>query len=92
MSAGLHIASRLYLPLEAVTETFAFLGRRSNGKTYAAMVMAEQMLDVGAQIVVLDPVGAWWGCAAWFSARCPIRHCRFRRRTAVSASVRSLPH
>ena len=59
--SDLHIANRLFLPIDGVTETFAFLGRRGNGKTYAATLMAEQMLDAGAQIVALDPVGVWWG-------------------------------
>lgn len=57
----LQIAKGLSLPLDAVTQKFAFLARSGAGKTYAAGKLAEEMLDAGAQIVVLDPVGVWWG-------------------------------
>jgi hypothetical protein len=57
----LHISSTLSLPLSAVTETFAVLAKRGMGKTYTAAVMAEEMLKVGAQCVIADPVGVWWG-------------------------------
>jgi len=57
----LKIAKGLSLPLEAVTQKFAYLARSGAGKTYTAGKSAEEMLDAGAQIVVLDPVGVWWG-------------------------------
>lgn len=57
----LRIADNLVLPIETVTEKLAFLGRTGSGKTYAAMKLAELMLEAGAQIVSLDPVGAWHG-------------------------------
>lgn len=53
------IADSLTLPLETVTEKLAFLGRTGSGKTYAAMKLAELMLNAGAQIGALDPVGVW---------------------------------
>ncbi|MGD0053335.1 MAG: hypothetical protein ABSD03_16140 [Vulcanimicrobiaceae bacterium] len=43
-----------------MTQTFAFLARRGAGKSYGAMKLAEGMLDIGAQIVALDPVGVWY--------------------------------
>lgn len=49
------------LPIDAVTETFAYLARRGGGKTYGASKLCEGFLDVGAQVVVLDPVGRWYG-------------------------------
>lgn len=57
----LRIADGLTLPLEAVTETFAILAKRGVGKTYAGAVLAEEMVDAGAQVVILDPLDAWWG-------------------------------
>lgn len=62
----LHIADNLSLPLEAVTQTFAFLAKRGKGKTYCASVLAEEMLKAGQQIVALDPTGAWWGLRSGF--------------------------
>jgi DNA helicase HerA-like ATPase len=57
----LHISEKLSLPIDAVTQKFGILGRTGSGKSYAATKLAEEMLDAKAQIVVLDPVGVWWG-------------------------------
>jgi hypothetical protein len=57
----LHLAKGLDLPIAAVTQTFAFMGKRGAGKTYAAGKLVEEMLGAGAQVVVIDPVGNWWG-------------------------------
>lgn len=57
----LTLADHLKLPLDVVTEKLAWLGRTGSGKTYGAMKLAELMLDAGAQIGALDPVGVWRG-------------------------------
>ncbi len=49
------------LPDKAVTEKMAWLGTTGGGKTYAASAFAEQCWHIGAQFVVLDPVGVWYG-------------------------------
>ena len=59
--SDLRISKELALPAEAVTQTFAVLAKRGAGKTYTAAVMAEEMLGAGHQVVVVDPVGVWWG-------------------------------
>ena len=67
----LHIAKDLALPLGVVTERLAFVGMSGGGKTYAAMKLAELFLEVGAQVVVLDPVGPWWGLRAGADGKSP---------------------
>lgn len=57
----LRIAKNLELPDEAVTQTFAILAKRGVGKTYTASVMVEEMLKNKLPVVVLDPIGVWWG-------------------------------
>lgn len=57
----LAMGAGLDLPVNAVTQALAFLGRRGSGKTYGASKLAELMLVAGAQIVALDPVGSWYG-------------------------------
>jgi len=57
----LHIGAGLSLPLEAVTQTFGILGKRGVGKTHAASVIAEELLEHELQVVVLDPIGVWHG-------------------------------
>lgn len=49
------------LPVDAATQTFAFIARKGAGKTYAAGKLTEQMLDKKVQVVVLDAVGNWYG-------------------------------
>lgn len=61
MSKQLHIGQGFSLPLDAVTRRLAFVGTVGSGKTYGATKLAEEMHDAGAQIVVLDPVGVWYG-------------------------------
>lgn len=58
---NIKIAKEVSLPLDAVTQTIAVIGRKGSGKTYLATLLAEQMLDARAQVVILDPVGNWWG-------------------------------
>lgn len=61
MTTKLKISDILSLPADAVTQTLACIGRKGAGKTYLASMLAEQMLDLGAQVVILDPVGNWFG-------------------------------
>jgi uncharacterized protein len=61
VNAGLRLADDLVLPVEAVTQKFAFLAQSGAGKSYAAMKLAEEMLSHHMQVIVLDPVGVWWG-------------------------------
>lgn len=55
------LAKNLTPPVDAVTQTFGCIGRKGSGKTYLAGLLAEQMLDHHAQIIVIDPVGNWYG-------------------------------
>ena len=55
------IATSLTLPDDVVTQTFLCVGRRGSGKTHTASVLAEGMLEAGWPIIVIDPVGVWWG-------------------------------
>lgn len=57
----LHIAKELDLPLDAVTQKLAWLGRTGSGKTFACKRMVEQMLYAGAQVVIIDAAGVWPG-------------------------------
>lgn len=58
---NLKLSKEIELPVDVVTERVAFVGQSGSGKTYAAMRLAELMLDVGAQIIALDPMAVWWG-------------------------------
>jgi uncharacterized protein len=58
---SLKLATGLTLPLDAATQTFAFIARKGAGKTYAAGKLVELLLAVHVQVVVLDTVGNWYG-------------------------------
>jgi hypothetical protein len=60
-TSKLHISEDLSLPLDAATQTFAFIARKGAGKTYAAGKLTELLLTAGVQCVVLDTVGNWYG-------------------------------
>lgn len=55
------LSPTLSLPVEAVTQTFAILGKRGRGKTNTAVVLAEELIGSGLPVAVVDTVGAWWG-------------------------------
>jgi DNA helicase HerA-like ATPase len=57
----LHISDELSLPIDAATQTFAFIARKGAGKTYAAGKLVEQLLTESVQVCVLDTVGNWYG-------------------------------
>lgn len=57
----LNISKDLSLPLDAVTQTFAILAIRGAGKTNTSVVMVEELLKNDLHVVVVDPVGVWWG-------------------------------
>lgn len=57
----LFLSDTLSLPVKAVTEKMGWLGVTGSGKTYGATKAAELMLEAGAQICSIDPVGVWRG-------------------------------
>lgn len=44
---------------EYASQGNAVLGIRDSGKSYTAMVIAEQLMDHGVPIVAFDPIGVW---------------------------------
>jgi hypothetical protein len=57
----LKLGPGLEFPEDAVTQTIGILARKRAGKTNAAKVLVEEMIDAGLPVVVLDPKGDWWG-------------------------------
>lgn len=55
------IAEGMDLPDELVTEVTGILARRSAGKTYTAKKIAEQVIKLRLPVVIIDPLGAFWG-------------------------------
>jgi hypothetical protein len=57
----LDISDSFALSVDFVTWTQAILAKKGSGKSYTASVEAEELLELGQQVVVIDPTGAWWG-------------------------------
>ncbi len=49
------------LPDEALASDIAILGKKGRGKSYAAKGLVERLLDLGERVLILDPLGHWWG-------------------------------
>lgn len=48
-------------PSQAATQTFGSIAAKGGGKTYLMGRLAEQLHLCGCPVIVLDPVGNWWG-------------------------------
>lgn len=55
------ISTKLNLPKGAELWTFADLAIKGAGKTYAASVLAEELIKGGIPIIAIDSMGIWWG-------------------------------
>ena len=61
MPKTLRLASNLRLSDEAVMRQVAWLGKTGMGKTHGCGKFVEGLHGMGAQVVVLDSVGNWYG-------------------------------
>src|SRR5271167_1385951 len=52
------------LPADALDDRIAIVGTAGSGKTYAAKGFVERLLDIGARVAIIDPLGVWWGLRA----------------------------
>lgn len=49
------------VPESALSQHIAILGKTGSGKTTAAKVLVEPLLEQGRLVAVVDPTDAWWG-------------------------------
>ena len=52
------------LPADALDNRIAIVGTAGSGKTYAAKGIVERLLETGARVAIVDPLGVWWGLRA----------------------------
>jgi DNA helicase HerA-like ATPase len=52
------------LPVAALDDRIAIVGTAGSGKTYTAKGFVERLLDAGARVTIVDPLGVWWGLRA----------------------------
>ncbi len=49
------------VPAEAFDDRFAIVGTTGSGKTYAAGTIVERVLQTKGRVVIIDPLGVWYG-------------------------------
>jgi len=59
--SNLKLAPHLSVPSNIAARTIFVAGTKGSGKTHNAGVLAEEMLDAGTHVVILDPLGVWFG-------------------------------
>jgi hypothetical protein len=59
------------LPADALDDRIAIVGTAGSGKTYAAKGFIERLLESGARVAVVDPLGVWWGLRAGADGSAP---------------------
>lgn len=68
----IHLAPGLTVPAaELATKVVAALGMRGSGKSNQMAVIAEQLLDAGIQVIVLDDVGIWFSLRLGANGKTP---------------------
>ena len=58
---GLQLAPDFVLPRIAVRKRMAIIASTGAGKSYLSMVMIERIVEDGLPVVVIDPLGVYWG-------------------------------
>jgi len=49
------------IPVAALDDRLGFIGTSGSGKTYNAGGAVERLLGRRARVVIVDPLGVWWG-------------------------------
>lgn len=49
------------IPDAALDDRLGWIGTSGSGKTYNASAGVERLLGIGARVVIVDPLGVWWG-------------------------------
>lgn len=52
------------IPDAALDSDIAIIARKGSGKSYLARGLAERLLDLKRRLVIIDPLGSWWGLKA----------------------------
>jgi uncharacterized protein len=76
------------IPYEALDDRLGFTGTSGAGKTYSAGTVVERVLERRGRVVIIDPLGVWWGLRVLPTERRPPRITRLSS-AALAAICRS---
>jgi DNA helicase HerA-like ATPase len=57
------LAPKFSIP-DLTTETIGIIGKRGSGKSHTGTLLVEELLQLDSQVIVIDPIGGWWGLRA----------------------------
>lgn len=63
MARRMKLAAKFSVP-DLTTETIGIIGKRGSGKSHTGTLVVEELLDLDSQVIVIDPIGGWWGLRA----------------------------
>src|SRR4051794_23319055 len=94
-TSGSTASAPTVLPTAALDDRIAIVGTAGSGKTYTAKGFVERLLDAGARVAIVDPLGVWWGLQAGASGETgypvvvfgTVARLGVRRRSGISALV-----
>lgn len=61
------------IPKTGLDDRLAFVGNTGGGKTYSAGTAVERLLSMKARVVIIDPLGVWYGLALDADGKAPSR-------------------
>lgn len=67
----LNVSKDIGLPWDIVTQTVGILGQKGSGKTHFATVMLEEMIENSLPVVVIDPMGVFYGVRSSIDGKRP---------------------
>ena len=62
------------IPADALDDRLGFIGTSGSGKTYNAGGAVERILQHRARVVIVDPLGVWWGLRLLADGKTPSPH------------------
>src|SRR5574341_921218 len=63
MARRMDLAPKFSVP-DLTTETIGIIGKRGSGKSHTGTLLVEELLQLDSQVIVIDPLGGWWGLRA----------------------------
>jgi uncharacterized protein len=80
------------IPEEALDDRLGFTGVSGSGKTYSAGTVVERVLERRGRVIIIDPLGVWYGLRLLTDGKTPSRMAwSFSAACTATCRLRSMP-